>query len=120
MFYIWTFILRFGLYRIPSYLNTVEVGVKHQSIDHIQGPVFDRFHYVCFVCNTVKYINQSDNFSQGVLRFNISGFGRLVTDWSVENIIPDMTPYGMLLIVSALPKKNSNKCIIYYQIVFLF
>jgi hypothetical protein len=102
MFYIWTFILPFGLYRIPSYLNTVEVGVKHQSIDHIQGPVFDRFHYVCFVCNTVKYINQSDNFSQGVLRFNISGFGRLVTDWSVEN----MTPYALGLLYMLVAKKN--------------
>jgi len=55
-----------------------------------------------------------------VLGFNTSSFERLVTDWSVENIIPDMTSHGMLLNVSALPQKSSNKCIIYYQIVFLF
>ena len=54
-----------------------------------------------FVCNTVKYINQSDNFSQGVLGFNISGFGRLVTDWSVEN----MTPYALGLLYMLVAKK---------------
>ena len=40
-----------------------------------------------------------------VLSFNTSIFGRLIIDWSLENINPDMTLYMMSLDVSILLKK---------------
>jgi len=34
---------------------------------------------------------------------------RLIPDWSVGNVNPDMTPNGMLLDVNILPKKKKRK-----------
>ena len=38
--------------------------------------------------------------------FDNSKFSRLISDWSVEKMIPDVTPYGMLLDDSVSPKKK--------------
>jgi len=40
----------------------------------------------------VKYIDQSDNTSWHVFGFDTLSFRRLITDWSVENMNPDMIP----------------------------
>ena len=43
------------------------------------------------------YFDQSDKSSQHVLDFNTSKIGRLVADWLVENMNPDLTRYRLLL-----------------------
>ena len=40
---------------------------------------------------TVKYIDHSDNSSWHVFAFNTYRTGRLIPDWLVENMNPDMT-----------------------------
>ena len=45
------------------------------------------------ICKTINYIDQSSLSFQSGSGFNTSGFGRLVTDWSVEDVNFDMTPY---------------------------
>ena len=40
------------------------------------------------------------NSSHHEFCFNISRIGRLITDWSVQNMNPDMTLYSMFLDVS--------------------
>ena len=61
-----------------------------------------------FFCDIVQYIDQSYYCSLHVLGFDTLRFSRLITDWSVENMNPDMTPYRMLY-VSVLPKKGRKK-----------
>jgi len=53
----------------------------------------------------ITYIDQSNNSSQRVFGFNTS---RLIDDWSVENLTPNMTPYGMSLEVNGSKKKHKN------------
>ena len=55
---------------------------------------------------TVKNIDQLNNSSEHVLGLNI---GRLVTDWSVDNMNPDMTPYMILLDVCISQKKKKQE-----------
>jgi len=43
-----------------------------------------------------KYIDQSDNSSQCVLTFITSAFGKIIADWSIENMNPDVSSYEML------------------------
>jgi len=38
------------------------------------------------IYKTVKYIDKSDNNSQCAVDFNTTRFGRLIADWSVENM----------------------------------
>jgi hypothetical protein len=59
-------------------------------------------------CKTVKYTDQLDNSSWNVLGFDTLRFIRLIADWSVENIKPDMTPYRMLLDVIVSPKNKKK------------
>jgi hypothetical protein len=40
---------------------------------------------------------------------NTSRIGRLITDWLVENMNPDMTQYRMPLDISVSPKNNNKK-----------
>ena len=49
---------------------------------------------------TVKYIDHSDNRAWHVFAFNTYRTGRLIPDWLVENMNPDMTPNRMLLDVN--------------------
>ena len=61
-------------------------------------------------CKAVRYIDQSDNSSWRVLGFDTYIFNRFIADWSVENMNPNVTPYGMSLYVSSVsPKKIRRK-----------
>ena len=52
--------------------------------------------------NTVKYIYQSENSYKLVIGLNTSRYGRVIANWSVENMNPGFIPYMMLLDVSIL------------------
>lgn len=41
-----------------------------------------------------------------VLGFNNRRFGRLVADWSIENMTRGMIPYGLLFTVGVFPEKK--------------
>ena len=45
------------------------------------------------ICRTFEhtYIDQSDDSSKHVLHFYTANFGRVVADWSIENMTPNMT-----------------------------
>ena len=63
-------------------------------------------------------------FSRGtdILDFNNIRFRRVVTDWSVENVTPQMTQYVMSLDASIFPdthKKKTKKHIIFIRLSFL-
>ena len=78
--------------------NYVLLGVKSGNLSFIFGrPI---------ICKTLKHIDHWHNRSRCVLCFK--GFSRLITDWLVENVNPDMTSNRILLDVSVLPKKNNN------------
>ena len=49
-----------------------------------------------------KCSDQSDNTSRRMLDFNNGyfKFGRLITDWSIENVTSNVTSYRMSLVVS--------------------
>ena len=51
------------------------------------------------ICKTVEYTDQSDNSSCSVHVLN----GRLIADWLVENMNPDMILYRMLVDGSVMP-----------------
>jgi len=54
----------------------------------------------------LNHIYYSEDSSWHMLGLDNSKFSRLISDWSVENMIPDMTPYEMLLDDSVSPKKK--------------
>jgi hypothetical protein len=54
-----------------------------------------------------KYIDQSDNSSWHVIGFDAKRFSRLITYWSVENVISDATPYRMLLDVKKIQQASN-------------
>jgi len=54
---------------------------------------------------SIKCIDQLDNSSHHVFDLNTSRIGRLMVDWSVQNMNPDTTLYSMFLDVSVSQKK---------------
>jgi inhibitor of KinA sporulation pathway (predicted exonuclease) len=58
------------------------------------------------ICKTVKYIDQSENSSCQVLGCITQDLVWLTADWPVENVNPDMAPYGMSLDISESPEKK--------------
>jgi len=53
---------------------------------------------------SIKCIDQLDNSSH-VFDLNTSRIGRLMVDWSVQNMNPDTTLYSMVLDVSVSQKR---------------
>jgi hypothetical protein len=57
------------------------------------------------IARQLNYIGKSENSCLHVFSFNTSRFSRPITDWSVENINPDMT-LSMMLDASISPEKK--------------
>jgi hypothetical protein len=54
----------------------------------------------------IKDINESDNSFWPVFCFDTLRYGRLIADWSVENMNPDMISYGTPLDGNVSPRKK--------------
>ena len=95
-----------GRYRqvyICSFANTLTIN--NIPLDFMSCDLWIIF--VCpIICNTVQYIHYRTTASWHVLGFGTQILSRLITDWSVENMNLDVTPYRMHIDVSVSPKKK--------------
>jgi hypothetical protein len=55
---------------------------------------------LAITCKTVEYIDQSNNSFWCIVSFDTYRFSRLITDWAVENMNSDMTPYRISFNIS--------------------
>jgi len=54
-----------------------------------------------------------------MLGFNISRFGRIITDWSVECMNPDVTLYGMLVHCRKKIQKDTRVSLVEQELLTL-
>ena len=94
---------KFDCIYICSFANTLTIN--NIPLDFMSCDLWIIF--VCpIICNTVQYIHYRTTASWHVLGFDTQIFSRLITDWSVENMNMDVTPYRMHIDVSVSPKKK--------------
>jgi hypothetical protein len=94
----------------PTY-SYIQLGVMSCNFSFIfDCPILCKIVSFIFdspiICKTVNYTDQSYNSFWCVFGFDTYSFCRLIADWPVENMNPDITPNGMSLDVSISQKKN--------------